>query len=110
MKSAIAKRSIVVSGHKTSVSLEDPFWQDLKAIAAERRTTLSDLVSTIGTNRQLGNLSSALRLFVLEYHLARCARNHPHAESEQQVQAPSERVNDKSPGYQNESPEYRNPH
>ena len=65
MKSHVAKRSIVIAGHKTSVSLEDAFWTALKEIAAEREMTLSDLVASIDTGRQHGNLSSAIRLFVL---------------------------------------------
>jgi predicted DNA-binding ribbon-helix-helix protein len=69
MISTVVKRSIVVAGHKTSVSLEDAFWQGLKEIANERDLTLSDLVATIDGNRQDGNLSSAIRLFVLgQYH------------------------------------------
>lgn len=65
MKSHVAKRSIVIAGHKTSVSLEDAFWTALKEIAAEREKTLSDLVAAIDSERQHGNLSSAIRLFVL---------------------------------------------
>lgn len=65
MPSTVIKRSIVVGGHKTSVSLEDAFWKGLKEIAAGRNVTLSDLVATIDRERQQGNLSSALRLFVL---------------------------------------------
>jgi predicted DNA-binding ribbon-helix-helix protein len=65
MKSHVAKRSIVIAGHKTSVSLEDAFWTALKEVAAERETTLSDLVAAIDSERQHGNLSSAIRLFVL---------------------------------------------
>jgi predicted DNA-binding ribbon-helix-helix protein len=61
MKSAIVKRSIVLSGHKTSVSLEDAFWRGLKDIATTRRTTLSDLIGSVDAGRQRGNLSSALR-------------------------------------------------
>jgi predicted DNA-binding ribbon-helix-helix protein len=83
MPSPIVKRSIVISGNKTSVSLEEPFWLDLKAIAAERGTTISDLVSSIDKGRQLGNLSSAIRLFVLEHHLARRARSRSQEEREQ---------------------------
>ena len=64
-KSPIIKRSISLNDHKTSVSLEEPFWVELKSIAAERQVTLSDLVSKIDAERQQGNLSSALRLFVL---------------------------------------------
>jgi predicted DNA-binding ribbon-helix-helix protein len=68
MKSQVAKRSIVVSGHKTSVSLEDAFWNGLKEIAGTRDLTLSDLVAAIDTQRHHGNLSSAIRLFVLEFY------------------------------------------
>jgi predicted DNA-binding ribbon-helix-helix protein len=66
MKSTIIKRSIVIDGHKTSVSLEDAFWEGVKEIAHKRRMTLSALVGTINGQRHEGNLSSALRLFVLE--------------------------------------------
>jgi predicted DNA-binding ribbon-helix-helix protein len=68
MKSPVVKRSIVIAGHKTSVSLEDAFWRGLKEIAGGRDMTLSDLVATIDTDRQHGNLSSAIRLFVLDYY------------------------------------------
>ena len=47
MKSRVVKRSIVIAGHKTSVSLEDGFWKSLKEIAGERHMTLSDLVASI---------------------------------------------------------------
>jgi predicted DNA-binding ribbon-helix-helix protein len=67
MKSPVVKRSIIIAGHKTSVSLEDGFWQGLKAIAGGRDMTLSALVSAIDTGRQ-GNLSSAIRLFVLDFY------------------------------------------
>jgi predicted DNA-binding ribbon-helix-helix protein len=65
MKSIIAKRSVMIDGHKTSVSLEDAFWTTLKDIARERNETLSRLVTTIDGERGAGNLSSAIRLFVL---------------------------------------------
>ena len=68
MKSPVVKRSIVIAGHKTSVSLEDAFWKGLKDIAGDRNLTLSDLVATIDTDRQHGNLSSAIRLFVLDHY------------------------------------------
>src|SRR5262245_11193500 len=55
MKSLIAKRSIVVGGHKTSISLEDAFWNELKMIAGEREMNLSELVSWIDQSRQHGN-------------------------------------------------------
>jgi predicted DNA-binding ribbon-helix-helix protein len=67
MKSSVVKRSIVIGGHKTSVSLEDTFWNDLKDIAHAQRVTLSELVATIDSGRKQSNLSSAIRLFVLEH-------------------------------------------
>ena len=71
MKSQIVKRSIVIADHKTSVSLEDAFWKALKEIAAGRNMTLSELVGAIDAERRHGNLSSAVRLFVLDYYRAR---------------------------------------
>ena len=68
MKSPVVKRSIVLRGHKTSVSLEDEFWKALKEIAGKRLMTLSVLVDGIDAHRQQGNLSSALRLFVLDFY------------------------------------------
>jgi predicted DNA-binding ribbon-helix-helix protein len=66
MKSSVSKRSIVVAGHKTSVSLEDAFWRALNEIARSRKMTPSELVTSIDVGRRQGNLSSCLRLFVLE--------------------------------------------
>jgi predicted DNA-binding ribbon-helix-helix protein len=68
MKSLVVKRSIFSAGRKTSVSLEDEFWNALKKIASDRNVTLSELVGDIDAKRQHGNLSSTLRLFVLEYY------------------------------------------
>jgi len=68
MKSPVVKRSIVIAGHKTSVSLEDAFWSGLKDIATSRSMTLSELVATIDHDRRHGNLSSAIRLFVLSHY------------------------------------------
>jgi predicted DNA-binding ribbon-helix-helix protein len=68
VKSLIVKRSIVLAGHKTSVSLEDAFWQALKEIARARNTTLSEIVAAIDDKQRQGNLSSSIRLFVLEYY------------------------------------------
>jgi predicted DNA-binding ribbon-helix-helix protein len=66
MKSLVVKRSIVIAGHKTSVSLEEPFWLGLKEIAQGQHVTLSNMVGDIDTRRRQGNLSSAIRLFVLD--------------------------------------------
>jgi predicted DNA-binding ribbon-helix-helix protein len=74
MKSPVVKRSIVVAGHKTSVSLEDAFWQGLKDIAWSRRMTVKGiLINSIDLDREQGNLSSALRLFVLDHYQAQAA-------------------------------------
>ncbi len=77
MKSPVVKRSIVIAGHKTSVSLEDAFWKCLKEIAGSREITLSDLVASIDTDRRLGNLSSAIRLFVLNHYRAQLGDKRP---------------------------------
>ena len=73
MNSPVVKRSIVIAGHKTSVSLEDGFWRGLKEIADARHVTLSELVASIDTARRGGNLSSAIRLFVLDHYRAQAA-------------------------------------
>jgi predicted DNA-binding ribbon-helix-helix protein len=71
MKSPVVKRSIVVGGHKTSVSLEEAFWNGMKEISGQRSMTLSEIVGEIDSNRQQGNLSSAIRLFVLDHFKSR---------------------------------------
>jgi len=68
MQTAIVKRSIVIAGHKTSVSLEDAFWNSLKDIGRSSDQTLSEMVGDIDTRRLNGNLSSAIRLFVLGHY------------------------------------------
>jgi predicted DNA-binding ribbon-helix-helix protein len=73
MKSLVIKRSIVIAGHKTSVSLEEPFWLGLKEIAQDHHVTLSNMVGDIDTHRHQGNLSSAIRLFVLDNVRGRAA-------------------------------------
>ena len=78
MKSPVVKRSIVIAGHKTSVSLEDAFWTSLKEIATSRGMTLSELVASIDTGRQHGNLSSAIRLFVLDHFRSGGPATAPH--------------------------------
>lgn len=70
---AVVKRSVVVDGHKTSVSLEDAFWTSLKDIATRRGITLSTQIAVIDEKRRTSNLSSAIRLFVLEHFQARAA-------------------------------------
>ena len=68
MKSLVAKRSVILAGRKTSVSLEDAFWKAAKEIATGQGTTLSNLISSIDAERKHGNLSSAIRLFVLDFY------------------------------------------
>ena len=75
MRSSPVKRSIVINGQRTSISLEEAFWNTLKDIAHERRVTLSHLVASIDDDRQ-SNLSSSIRLFVLEYYKGRVAEQH----------------------------------
>jgi predicted DNA-binding ribbon-helix-helix protein len=65
--SHIIKRSIVCNGHKSSVSLEDQFWNCLREIAKSKKLTVSKLVEEIDHHRNDGNLSSEIRIFVLEY-------------------------------------------
>jgi predicted DNA-binding ribbon-helix-helix protein len=75
MKSPIAKRSVSIKGHFTSVSLEDAFWQGLQEIAASRGKTAPDLIRIIDSERKHGNLSSAIRLFVLSYYRGQTKRS-----------------------------------
>jgi predicted DNA-binding ribbon-helix-helix protein len=67
-KSQIVKRSIVIAGHKRSISLEEPVWKSLKEIATYRDVSLLTLLSSIESTRHRGNLSSAIRLFVLDFY------------------------------------------
>ena len=67
--SLVVQRSVVVVGHKTSVTLEGAFWNALKEIAAARNIRVSELVKTTKSNTDRGsNLSSAIRLFILDYY------------------------------------------
>ena len=66
-------RSILIAGRKTSVRLENAFWVGLQEIADQRLMALPGLIATIDAQRQHGNRSSALRLFVLEYYRSQVA-------------------------------------
>jgi predicted DNA-binding ribbon-helix-helix protein len=68
MKSLILKRSVVLRGHKTSISVEDAFWNSVKKIAASGQMSVSELISAIDSERHHGNLSSSIRLFVLNFY------------------------------------------
>lgn len=72
MTDAVVKRSVMIAGHRTSVSLEQPFWDALREIAEARGASIASLVAEIDAGRGDGNLSSAIRLFVLA-HFRRAA-------------------------------------
>jgi predicted DNA-binding ribbon-helix-helix protein len=67
-RSAVVKRSVVVSGRKTSVTLEDAFWDAMHEIAVVKGATRADLINAINQTRSNANLSSVIRLFVLAYY------------------------------------------
>jgi predicted DNA-binding ribbon-helix-helix protein len=71
MRSPVLKRSVSIRGHKTSVTLEDQFWQGLREIAEARNITMASLVDEIDASRETTNLSSNIRLFVLGYYCGR---------------------------------------
>jgi predicted DNA-binding ribbon-helix-helix protein len=71
MISAIFKRTITIDGHKTSVTLEDEFWIGLREIARRKNATLRSLITQIDDTRERNNLSSAIRVFVLNHFRAR---------------------------------------
>lgn len=85
MKSAIVKRSINIEGHKTSVSLEDAFWKALRDIAIARGLTLSHLVGSINSERGHSNLSSAIRLFVLNHYQVRLNSHHEVGQTQAEI-------------------------
>ncbi|MGE3246035.1 MAG: ribbon-helix-helix domain-containing protein [Beijerinckiaceae bacterium] len=74
----VVKRSVVIAGHRTSISLEDIFWNEIKAIAAQANRSTASLIAEIDETRGEANLSSAIRVYVLRKALAR------HTESERQ--------------------------
>jgi predicted DNA-binding ribbon-helix-helix protein len=70
----VTKRSVTVAGHRTSVSLEEPFWQALAEVAAARRSSVAAVIAAIDRGRPPGtNLSAAVRLFVLDFYRERAA-------------------------------------
>jgi len=77
MKSAIVKRSIILDGHKTSISLENEFWLCLREIADQKKMKLSALLQQIDSDRTHSNLSSAIRVFVLNCMCAQAAAKQP---------------------------------
>jgi predicted DNA-binding ribbon-helix-helix protein len=78
MRSAIRKRSVTIDGHKTSISLEEPFWNEIKAIASQKKTSIKDLITDIDRGKQAeANLSSSLRVFILRHYRATTERVTP---------------------------------
>jgi predicted DNA-binding ribbon-helix-helix protein len=73
-KQGVIKRSIVIAGHRTSVSLEELFWQQLKDVADSRGVSLNSLVQMIDSERDGENLSSAIRIFILNECLHRAGQ------------------------------------
>jgi predicted DNA-binding ribbon-helix-helix protein len=71
-KSGIIKRSVAIAGHRTSVSLEAPFWEALKDVAQARGISVQSLIGELDAGRGHHNLSSAIRVFILE-HVRRAA-------------------------------------
>lgn len=82
------KRSVVVAGHHTSVSLEPVFWTELRGIAEQKRISVNDLVTRIDRNRS-GSLSSTIRVFVLE-HLRSRERQSTAGERQEAHASPAE--------------------
>jgi predicted DNA-binding ribbon-helix-helix protein len=74
MKTAVIKRSIMIGGQKTSISLENEFWYGLLEIAVYKKMTVPRLVERIDDRRKTVNLSSAIRIFVFNYFKARDGR------------------------------------
>jgi predicted DNA-binding ribbon-helix-helix protein len=75
MNSTVKKRSIVIGRHKTSISLEDDFWTSLQQIARSRQVTKSDLIASLDAARGDSNLSSAIRVFILDHYRAMAVPN-----------------------------------
>jgi predicted DNA-binding ribbon-helix-helix protein len=98
MNSLILKRSITINGHKTSVSLEDAFWSALKEIAIGRGMTPSELVTSIEMEREQINLSSCLRVFVLNFYVSRPSQRSERAPSREASVATTDRVDGESTG------------
>ncbi|KQP55129.1 arylsulfate sulfotransferase [Methylobacterium sp. Leaf399] len=77
MSTGITKRSVMIAGHRTSVSLEDPFWAALRDIAGARRRSVQALIGEIDAVRGAQNLSSAIRVFVLDAVRGDCSIGQP---------------------------------
>jgi predicted DNA-binding ribbon-helix-helix protein len=86
MNSTVKKRSIVIGRHKTSISLEDDFWTSLWQIARSRQVTISHLIASLNAARENGNLSSAIRVFVLDHYCTMAVANRQRNREFAQVQ------------------------
>jgi len=86
--SSVIKRSVIRNGHKSSISLEDQFWDALREIADDKQVAISTLVATIDHSRTTSNLSSAIRVFVLD-HFRRSGKLEPAASA---ASAPKNRL------------------
>jgi predicted DNA-binding ribbon-helix-helix protein len=73
----VVKHSLLIAGHRTSISVEDAFWRRLRRIAAERGLSVNALAALVDASRGEANLSSALRVFVLEAESASCFSGPP---------------------------------
>ncbi len=93
MKSAVRKRSIIIDGHKTSISMEEPFWQALRDIARQRGLNLSALVGSIKAARaENSNLSSAVRVHILAHVRTRLSELREASWQAASTQPPGERI------------------
>jgi len=73
----VVKHSLVIAGHRTSISIEDAFWRRLRCVATERGLSVNALAALVDASRGDANLSSALRVFVLEAQSPSCFRQRP---------------------------------
>jgi predicted DNA-binding ribbon-helix-helix protein len=87
MNSTVKKRSIVIDRHKTSISLEDDFWMSLQQIARGRQVTRSDLIASLDAARENGNLSSAIRVFILDHYRATAGQSNVAAAAQRSMWA-----------------------
>lgn len=93
MISLVIKRSIIIDGQKTSVSLENEFWDGLREIASRKNVALSTLVKQIDTGRTTNNLSSAIRVFVFNHFYARLKQENFLNEGQRNLEASASVVN-----------------
>jgi len=73
-KTTVIKRSVLVRGRNTSITLEDEFWEGFKLIASLQEVTITELIGRIDAARGAANLSSAIRLLVLRHYQAQASR------------------------------------